>query len=43
MIVLVVALCPALIAIAVIAARATVSPPIAERASRAASDIASRR
>lgn len=42
-VVLAAALVPALIAMVVIAARATVGPPIAERARRAADEIARRR
>jgi hypothetical protein len=42
-IVLAAAFVPALVAMLVIAAQATVSPPIAERASRAADEIARRR
>ena len=42
-VVLAVALVPALIAMVIIAAQATVSPPIAERARRGADEIARRR
>lgn len=42
-IVLAAAFVPALIALVVIAAQATISPPIAERASRAVDEIARRR